>query len=120
MAENSVDSIVCDPPYHLTTGKKGGSGPASVNLNTPQGRARVTTGFMGMTWDGGDVANRPEVWAECLRVAEREHVAGPRAQRGEIDVDDVDAIIEVFAKATFLDGRFEIAVRRGDQADVDG
>lgn len=69
MADASVDSIVCDPPYHLTTGKKGGTGEASVNLDSPYGRARVTTGFMGMSWDGGDVANRPEVWAECLRVA---------------------------------------------------
>lgn len=68
MAEASVDSIVCDPPYHLTSGKKGGTGPASVNLESPYGRARVTTGFMGMTWDGGDVAMRPEIWAECLRV----------------------------------------------------
>jgi site-specific DNA-methyltransferase (adenine-specific) len=68
LAESSVDSIVCDPPYHLTTGKKGGSGPASVNLDTPQGRARVTTGFMGMTWDGGDVAQSVELWAEALRI----------------------------------------------------
>lgn len=66
LADNSVDSIVTDPPYGLTKDKKGGSGPASVNLNTPQGRARVTTGFMGMTWD----ADVPpvEVWAECIRV----------------------------------------------------
>lgn len=28
----------------------------------------VGTGFMGMKWDGGDVAFRPEVWIECLRV----------------------------------------------------
>lgn len=69
IADASVDAVICDPPYHLTSGKKGGSGPASVNLNTPQGRARVTTGFMGMTWDGGDVANQPEIWAEALRVA---------------------------------------------------
>lgn len=68
LPEASVDSIVTDPPYHLTAGKKGGSGPASVNLESPYGRARVTTGFMGMTWDGGDVAMRPETWAECLRV----------------------------------------------------
>lgn len=67
--DNSVDSIVTDPPYHLTTGKKGGSGPASVNLESPYGRARVTTGFMGMTWDGGEVAHDPAVWTECLRVA---------------------------------------------------
>lgn len=59
------DSIVTDPPYHLTTGKKGGTGPASVNLESPY----VGTGFMGMKWDGGDVAFRPELWAEALRVA---------------------------------------------------
>jgi DNA modification methylase len=68
LADSSVDAIVTDPPYHLTTGKKGGTGPASVNLDTPQGRARVTTGFMGMTWDGGDVAHDVAMWAECLRV----------------------------------------------------
>jgi site-specific DNA-methyltransferase (adenine-specific) len=65
---DSFDSCVTDPPYHLTTGKKGGTGEASVNLESPYGRARVTTGFMGMTWDGGDVAFQPETWAEVLRV----------------------------------------------------
>lgn len=64
----SVDSIVTDPPYHLTTDKKGGCGQASVNLGTPHGRARIGTGFMGMKWDGGDIAFRPEVWREALRV----------------------------------------------------
>lgn len=68
LAENSVDAIVTDPPYHLTTGKKGGSGEASVKLDSPHGRARVGTGFMGMTWDGGDVAFQPATWAEALRV----------------------------------------------------
>lgn len=68
LADASVDSIVTDPPYHLTTGKKGGTGEASASLKTPHGRARVTTGFMGMTWDGGDVAQDPAMWAECLRV----------------------------------------------------
>jgi len=65
---DSIDACVTDPPYHLTTGKKGGTGPASVNLNTPAGRARVTTGFMGQAWDGGDVAMRAETWVEGLRV----------------------------------------------------
>ena len=68
LPDSSVDSVVTDPPYHLTTGKKGGTGEASVSLATPHGRARVTTGFMGMQWDGGDVAQDPAVWAECLRV----------------------------------------------------
>lgn len=68
LPDASVDSIVTDPPYHLTTGKNGGSGPASVNLESPYGRARIGTGFMGMKWDGGDIAHNVEMWAECLRV----------------------------------------------------
>ena len=68
MGEGEVDSIVTDPPYHLTNGKKGGSGEASVNLDSPYGRARVTTGFMGKQWDGGDVAMQPATWREALRV----------------------------------------------------
>ena len=57
------DSVVTDPPYHLTAGKKGGSGAASLNPNSPAGRSRIGTGFMGKAWDGGDVAFRPETWA---------------------------------------------------------
>lgn len=68
MPESSIDAIVTDPPYHLTTGKKGGSGEASVNLESPYGRARITTGFMGMKWDGGDIAHSVETWQACLRV----------------------------------------------------
>jgi site-specific DNA-methyltransferase (adenine-specific) len=68
MPDACVDSIVTDPPYHLTTGKKGGTGPASVDLESPYGRARVTTGFMGMKWDGGNIAQTAELWTECLRV----------------------------------------------------
>lgn len=68
MPDNSVDAIVTDPPYHLTTGKKGGSGPASYNPDTPYGAVKIGTGLMGMTWDGGDIAQRVELWAECLRV----------------------------------------------------
>lgn len=68
LQENSIDAIVTDPPYHLTTGKKGGSGEASVNLESPYGRARITTGFMGMKWDGGDIAHSVEMWSQCLRV----------------------------------------------------
>src|SRR3990167_11265513 len=65
----SVDAIVTDPPYHLTTGKKGGTGEASVNLESPYGRARITTGFMGKAWDGGDIAHDTAVWIAALRVA---------------------------------------------------
>jgi len=68
LPENSVDSVVCDPPYHLTANKPGGTGIASLNVNSPAGRSRIGTGFMGKQWDGGDVAFQPETWAAVLRV----------------------------------------------------
>jgi len=42
LADNSVDSIVTDPPYEL--------------------------GFMGKGWDSSGIAYSVELWAECLRV----------------------------------------------------
>lgn len=71
MPDNSVDSIVTDPPYGLTKGKNGGSGVASATLENPYGRARIGTGngtggFMGLAWDS-DVPP-VAVWVECLRV----------------------------------------------------
>jgi DNA modification methylase len=64
----SVDSVCTDPPYDLTANKRGGTGMASVNLNSPAGRARITAGFMGQAWDGTGIAFKPDVWVECLRV----------------------------------------------------
>src|SRR4051812_19816984 len=61
-------TVITDPPYHLTSGKRGGTGAASLNPNSPAGRSRIGTGFMGKVWDGGDVAFRPETWAAVLRV----------------------------------------------------
>ena len=42
LADNSIDSIVTDPPYEL--------------------------GFMGKSWDASGIAFNVEVWQECLRV----------------------------------------------------
>lgn len=42
LADCSIDSIVCDPPYEL--------------------------GFMGKSWDRSGIAYNVEVWKECLRV----------------------------------------------------
>jgi site-specific DNA-methyltransferase (adenine-specific) len=42
LPDNSVDSVVTDPPYEL--------------------------GFMGKSWDSSGIAYDPAVWAECLRV----------------------------------------------------
>ena len=63
---DSFDSCVTDPPYHLTSISKrwSGDGPPPVEGVY----RRSTTGFMGRTWDGGDVAFQPETWAAVLRV----------------------------------------------------
>jgi DNA modification methylase len=67
LPDDSVDSVVTDPPYDLTANKRGGSGEASVTLANPYGRARIG-GFMGKEWDATGVAFEIETWAEALRV----------------------------------------------------
>ena len=42
LPDNSVDSIVTDPPYEL--------------------------GFMGKSWDSSGIAYSTQLWGECLRV----------------------------------------------------
>ena len=42
LKDNSVDSVVTDPPYEI--------------------------GFMGKSWDGSGIAYNVELWRECLRV----------------------------------------------------
>ena len=68
MPDASVDSIVTDPPYHLTQVSRGGHARAN-SPEMPHGRHRIgDKGFMGKVWDGGDIAHRVEMWVECLRV----------------------------------------------------
>jgi site-specific DNA-methyltransferase (adenine-specific) len=65
----SIDAIVTDPPYDLTSVSRGGS--ARQFVDNPYGRTRVGTdrrGFMGKTWDGTGVAFRVETWQAALRV----------------------------------------------------
>jgi site-specific DNA-methyltransferase (adenine-specific) len=66
----SVDSVVCDPPYHLTSIVKrfGSANSAPAKAGKTGAYARASKGFMGQSWDGGDVAFRSETWAEVLRV----------------------------------------------------
>ncbi len=55
MPDNHFDAVLCDPPYHLTQNSRGGSGESGK-------------GFMGQTWDGGNIAFRPETWEAVMRV----------------------------------------------------
>lgn len=70
MAPDSVDSIVTDPPYDLTSIVKrfGSPGAAPCQQGTDGAYARASRGFMGQTWDGQGVAFDPDTWREAFRV----------------------------------------------------
>lgn len=71
--ENSVDSCVTDPPYHLTSIiKRFGNEKSLMSAQTIGNSAntpfkRTAKGFMGKQWDGGDVAFKKETWAKVYR-----------------------------------------------------
>jgi DNA modification methylase len=73
---DSIDSCVCDPPYHLQsihkrfakTSLQDDTQTSQRSRDRSDGYARAASGFMGRKWDGGDIAFRPETWAEVLRV----------------------------------------------------
>ena len=71
--DNYFDSVVTDPPYHLTSiVKRFGPGQKGINnQDTKMGRNgpyhRAATGFAGQTWDGGDIAFTTDLWKEVYR-----------------------------------------------------
>jgi site-specific DNA-methyltransferase (adenine-specific) len=70
LPENSIDAVVCDPPYHLQSivDRFGGENAAPAKHGTDGAFARASKGFMGKTWDGGDIAFRKETWEAIYRV----------------------------------------------------
>jgi site-specific DNA-methyltransferase (adenine-specific) len=76
LPENSVDSVVCDPPYHFASiVKRFGKTALADETQTSDrsrrgidGYARAAKGFMGKTWDGGQIAHDPATWAAVARV----------------------------------------------------
>ena len=68
--DNSLDSCVCDPPYALVSIVKrfGKAGAAPAQFGSDGRYARASAGFMGQSWDTGEVAFDPEFWFEVLRV----------------------------------------------------
>ena len=71
--DNVFDSCVTDPPYHLASiVKRFGPGQKGINnKDEKEGRNgpyhRAAKGFMGETWDGGDIAFQKEFWQEVHR-----------------------------------------------------
>ena len=67
---NSIDSIVTDPPYGLTSiVKRFGSDDAKPAGEATDGSfARLSKGFMGKTWDGSGIEYNVEAWRRCYEV----------------------------------------------------
>jgi len=69
--DNSIDSVVTDPPYALVSIVKrfGKAGAAPAKADGMGGAyTRLGGGFMGKQWDTGETAFAVEFWAEVLRV----------------------------------------------------
>lgn len=70
LPEASVDAVVTDPPYHFDTivQRFGKEGAAEAGFGSDGIFRRASAGFMGKSWDGGDIAFDPATWARVLRV----------------------------------------------------
>ncbi len=69
LADASVDSVVCDPPYALVSIVKRFGGANAAPAKDRDGLyKRASAGFMGKRWDTGDTAFDPEFWVEVIRV----------------------------------------------------
>ena len=66
MPDNSVDSIVTDPPYGLSDHKPADVAACLQAWLAGEPYMARKKGFMGKTWDSW--VPGPEVWRECLRV----------------------------------------------------
>ena len=67
---NSIDAIVTDPPYGLTSiTKRFGKPDSKPNQFGKDGSfARLAKGFMGKEWDGSGIEYNVELWAKALKV----------------------------------------------------
>lgn len=70
MPEDSIDSAVMDPPYHLTSivERFGKDDAAEVKAGATGAFKRAAAGFMGKQWDGGDIAFQVATWEAVKRV----------------------------------------------------
>lgn len=70
LEENSIDSIVTDPPYGLTsiTKRFGKENSAPAKYGKDGAFQRLSKGFMGKEWDGSGIEYNVELWKKCYRV----------------------------------------------------
>jgi site-specific DNA-methyltransferase (adenine-specific) len=62
----SIAACITDPPFHLKsiTARFGAANAAPAQHGKDGAANRLSRGFMGQVWDGGDIAFRPELWAQ--------------------------------------------------------
>jgi DNA modification methylase len=68
LADASIDSVVCDPPYALVSIVKRFGGENAAPAKDCDVYARSSRGFMGKQWDTGEVAFDPAFWVDVMRV----------------------------------------------------
>lgn len=70
LADNSIDSVVTDPPYgyESLTPRFGGKNAAPAKHGRDGAFKRLSTPFMGQKWDATGIEKDPDFWAEVLRV----------------------------------------------------
>lgn len=70
ISSNSVDSIVTDPPYGLTTIVKrfGKENSAPAQFGSDGAFSRLSKGFMGKEWDGSGIEYNVDTWKKCYEI----------------------------------------------------
>jgi Aldo/keto reductase family len=124
--ENVRDVIVADPLRQVLDRDLGEARHRDGALDGVLQLPNVTWPGVGKQPLGGRRPEAGHLFARTPRelldegLGQHEHVAPAGAQRRHDDPDDVDAKIEILAEALLRDGRVEIAVRGGDDPDVEG
>ena len=65
--DNYFDSVVTDPPYHLTSIAKRFTNSTEAKYGKDGSFQRLSKGFVGHEWDGGDIAFTTDLWKEVYR-----------------------------------------------------
>jgi site-specific DNA-methyltransferase (adenine-specific) len=65
--DNHFDSVVTDPPYHLTSIAKRFTNSTKAKYGKDGSFQRLSKGFVGHEWDGGDIAFTTDLWKEVYR-----------------------------------------------------
>lgn len=70
LEKESIDSIVCDPPYGLTsiTKRFGKEDSAECQYGNDGSFQRLSKGFMGKEWDGSGIEYNVDAWKKCYEV----------------------------------------------------